>query len=418
MRAFAVLLCVAFGVVLGAGLERSGVLPGFSSAEPWGAGGSQGASAQVTSTPVGNVNFNLFWEVWNTLKDQYYQQPVEDKALFYGALEGMAAGTKDPYTTFFEPQVAEEFAQGIQGAFGGIGAEIGLKDSVLQVIAPLDGTPASRAGVKAGDVIVKIDGEDTEGLTVEEAVRKIRGEQGTRVTLSLFRAGAKTPVFDVTITRDIIHIESVSSKMLSNNIAYLQVKSFNADTADKLEEAIVTLKKSSPKGWVLDLRNDPGGLLDQAQRIAGMWVGDRTVLKERKQGVITEELEGQGPALLQGAPTVILVNGGSASASEIVAGALQDYKAATLIGTKTFGKGSVQELHTFRDGSALKVTIAEWLTPLERAINKAGLEPDIKIDLPSDSDYDATNDPVIERAIQFLLSPATASSTKASTSGR
>lgn len=362
-----------------------------------------------------DIEFKLFWEVWSAIKDRYYEQPLKDKDLFYGALSGLAAGTGDPYTNFLEPQAAQDFDQSIRGAFGGIGAEIGMKKELIQIIAPLPDTPAERAGLLAGDVIAKINDEETAGLSVEEAVRKIRGEKGTKVRLSIYRANAKKPLFDVTITRDIIRITSVKSKMLPDGIAYVEMSSFNADTADRFDAAIQALLKNKPKGFILDLRNDPGGLLDQAQRVAAAWVGDNVVVKERRQGKIFEELRGIGTPRLANLPTLVLINQGSASASEIVAGALQDYGLARLVGTKTFGKGSVQEVQEFEDGSAVKITIAEWLTPKERTIHKTGLEPDVKVE-QTPEDYEAKRDPVLERAVGILTGTATSTSDTPTTS--
>lgn len=407
-RIIGYMACVVLGLALGISFERSHLslaqaLPIYThDGQVFGQG--QLPSANVTTST--DVDFKLFWQVWSALKSQYYQQPLKDKDLFYGALSGLAVGTGDPYTTFFEPKVAQEFDQSIQGAFGGIGAEIGMKDDVIRVVAPLPDTPASRAGIIAGDVIAKINGEETTGLSVDEAVDKIRGPKGTPVTLTLYRPAAKKPLFEVTITRDTIKIVSVKAKMLPGQIAYVEMSSFNVDTADRFDAAITTLLANHPKGFILDLRNDPGGLLDQAQQVAAAWVGDKVVVKERRQGKIFEELHGLGKARLQGIPTIVLVNQGSASASEIVAGALQDYQAATLVGTKTFGKGSVQQVQNFEDGSALKVTIAEWLTPKERTIHKTGLTPDITVEQTLE-DYDAKRDPALDRAIGILTGTAT-----------
>ena len=403
--------CVLFGVAMGVSWER-----GFHSQAaqaparvPTHEGNVLGQRQSPPANVASDVEFKLFWEVWSALKDRYYQQPLKDKDLFYGALSGLASGTGDPYTTFFEPQAAEDFDQSIAGAFGGIGAEIGMKKDVIQIVAPLADTPAEKAGLLAGDIIAKIDGEDTSGMTVDQAVHKIRGERGTKVALTIYRPNAKKPLFDVSIVRDVIRITSVKSKMLDGGVAYVEITSFNADTADRFEAAVKTLLAQHPKGFVLDVRNDPGGLLDQAQRVAAVWLGDQVVVKERRQGKIFEELHGVGKALLKGVPTIVLVNQGSASASEIVAGALQDYQAAKLVGSKTFGKGSVQEVHDFEDGSAVKITIAEWLTPKERTIHKTGLEPDITVE-QTPEDYESKRDPVLDRARGILLGTATSTS--------
>lgn len=410
--------CVLFGVAIGVSWER-GFHPQAvqgSVRTPTHEGNVLGQGQIPPANFASDVEFKLFWEVWSALKDRYYQQPLKDKDLFYGALSGLASGTGDPYTTFFEPQAAEDFDQSIQGAFGGIGAEIGMKKDIIQIVAPLADTPAEKAGLLAGDIIAKINDEETTGMTVDQAVHKIRGERGTKVTLTIYRPNAKKPLFDVSIVRDVIRITSVKSKMLDGGIAYVEITSFNADTADRFEAAVKTLLAQRPKGFVLDVRNDPGGLLDQAQRVAAVWLGNQVVVKERRQGKIFEELHGVGKALLKGMPTIVLVNQGSASASEIVAGALQDYQAAKLVGSKTFGKGSVQEVHNFEDGSAVKITIAEWLTPKERTIHKTGLEPDITVE-QTPEDYESKRDPVLDRARGILLGTATSTSdTRSATS--
>lgn len=410
-RFLTLVVCVFFGIAIGVSWER-GRHPQIAqgSVQAFTHEGNVLGQGQIPPAGIASdVDFKLFWQVWSAIKDRYYQQPIKDKDLFYGALNGLATGTGDPYTTFFEPQAAEDFDQSIQGAFGGIGAEIGMKNDVIQIVAPLADTPAEKAGLLAGDIIAKINGDETTVMTVDQAVHKIRGERGTKVTLSIYRPKAKKPLFDVSIVRDVIRITSVKSKMLDGGIAYVEITSFNADTGDRFEAAVKTLLPQHPKGFILDVRNDPGGLLDQAQRVAAVWLGDQVVVKERRQGKIFEELRGVGKSLLKDMPTIVLVNQGSASASEIVAGALQDYQAAKLVGTKTFGKGSVQEIHDFEDGSAVKITIAEWLTPKERTIHKTGLEPDITVE-QTPEDYESKRDPVLDRARGILTGTATSTS--------
>lgn len=365
-----------------------------------------------------DVDFKQFWELWKLMKEKYYQQPITDKQLFYGAMQGLAGSVNDPYTVYFEPKTANEFSASLEGKFGGIGAEIGIKDGQLQVVAPLPGTPAERAGILAGDMILSINSTSTEGMTTEQAVMLIRGPKGTQVTLHIFRPPAKGEKAkeprDITITRDTIHVESVKSKMLDNNIAYIEVTNFNADTEDGFNRAVRDVLRKQPKGLILDLRNNPGGFLDTAVTMASEWMGTDVIVKERRQGVIVDELRGNRlTPRLKGVKTVVLVNQGSASASEIVAGALQDAGVATLIGTKTFGKGVVQDMQDFGDGSSIKMTVAEWLTPKERMIQKVGLEPNEMIERTAE-DYEAKRDPQLDRAIGFLLgqpAPAPVSST-------
>lgn len=244
-----------------------------------------------------DVEFRMFWDVWQLLKDKYYQgSEIKDKQLFYGAMKGLTDAVGDPYTNFFEPKGAEAFQQALSGKFSGIGAEIGLREGIITVVAPLPDTPAERAGVKAGDLIAKIDGTETTGFSVEQAVSRIRGDKGTKVVLTLVRPNdkSKPEPFDVTITRDEIQVKSVRLKWIDgqDKIAHLEVTNFNTDTIDGLNSAIDQMLKNDVKGIILDLRNDPGGFLDTAAYMAGEWVGDKVVVKERRQGQIVEQLRG------------------------------------------------------------------------------------------------------------------------------
>jgi carboxyl-terminal processing protease len=386
-------------------------------------------SDQATGTVLGlgqlppagvssDVDFKLFWEMWSLMKEKYYTQPIKDKDLFYGAMAGLAGSVGDPYTTFFPPKQAEDFQQSLTGKFEGIGAEIGIKDEQLQIVAPLPDTPAEKAGILAGDLILKIDGTDTAGMSVEKAVSLIRGDKGTKVTLNLFRPDTKKPPFDVTLTRDEIQVKSVRTSTLANGqVSVIEVTHFNGDTEDGFSRAVTEILKKKPKGIILDLRNNPGGFLQTSLSMAGEWIGQQVVVKERRQGKIVAELPGPNDARLKGIPTIVLVNQGSASASEIVAGALQDYGAAQLLGTKTFGKGSVQDYETLSDGSGVKITIAEWLTPKERTINKTGLVPDITIDRTYD-DYASKRDPQLDRAVGILTGTATSTPETATSTSR
>jgi carboxyl-terminal processing protease len=364
-----------------------------------------------------DVDFKLFWQEWQMLKDKYYKQPINDKDMFYGAMSGLAASLGDPYTQYFAPKDADNFETALKGQFSGIGAEIGVKDGNITVIAPLPDTPAQKAGILAGDIITAIDGTSTDGMGVDQAVSLIRGDEGTQVKLTLFRANDKKhkDPFDLTLTRAVIHVSAVNLTW-KGKIALIQVTSFNDDTRTHFEQTVQDVLKQDPKGIILDLRNDPGGYLDVAVQMAGEWVGDQVVVKERRQGKIVEQLNGTGKDRFAHIPTIVLVNQGSASASEIVSGTLQDYKAATIVGTKTFGKGSVQDFSDLPDGSAIKITIAEWLTPNDRTINKTGLDPDVVVDRTPD-DYEAQRDPQLDRALGILNgtatgTPATATSTR------
>ncbi|MBI5794325.1 S41 family peptidase [Candidatus Uhrbacteria bacterium] len=347
-----------------------------------------------------DVDFKQFWDIWNLVKEQYYRQPVSDKDLFYGAMKGMVAGMGDPYSVYFDPEEAQQFASDLEGSFEGIGAEIGIKDEKLQIVAPLKGSAAERAGLLTGDWIVMIDGAETLGMTTEEAVSLIRGEGGTQVTLTLSREGTDG-VFDVTITREKIVVDSVKWSIDDQNVMTIGISTFNHDTTSLFNEAVQEVLTKNVAGIILDLRGNPGGLLTTAIDIASAWVGYDTVVIERIQNE-SNTYKGVMAPRLQGIPTVVLVNGGSASASEIVSGALQDYGYATLVGTQTFGKGSVQDYRELEDGSAVKITTAEWFTPKGRTIHEVGIAPDDVIPYTLEQ-YQAGIDPQHDVALEVIF---------------
>ncbi|OGL78220.1 hypothetical protein A3E39_03120 [Candidatus Uhrbacteria bacterium RIFCSPHIGHO2_12_FULL_60_25] len=411
-----IIAAAALSVGLVFGYERGNAARGLS----WGdktvrnatsssAGKLTGIGSIPASGTLEDVDFSLFWEVWNDLKDQYYEQPVDEKAMFYGALRGLAASLGDPYTNYFEPQDAEEFSEALKGEFSGIGAEIGVKDGQLQIISPLPDSPAEKAGIRPRDLILKIDGEESLSMPVDQAVTKIRGPKGTQVKLQLGRVTGSSATgtaptaetVDVTITRDTIVVKSVRVKPLADGFFLIEIHNFNADVAESFRSAVDEVLGKNAKGIVVDLRNDPGGYLDKAITVAGEWIPDDIVVEQREQGTITQRYRGEGRGLLKKVPTVVLVNEGSASASEILAGALQDYGIATIVGKKTFGKGSVQDYSEYPDGSALKVTIAEWLTPKGRSINKEGIVPDIIVERTPEDAY-ADRDPQLDKALELL----------------
>ncbi|MFO0764452.1 MAG: S41 family peptidase [Patescibacteria group bacterium] len=412
-------------VIFGVGLLL-GAAAGKASS-PSNAGSSASSTAMYSGSVLGigqsapnsidkDIDFKQFWDVWSKLKEKYYKNDVSDKQMFYGALQGLASSMGDPYTMYFDPKEANDFQNALSGTFSGIGAEIGLRDDHITIIAPLPETPAERAGLKAGDIVVDINGTSTVGMGVEQAVSLIRGEKGTKVKLKIYRQSNKKDPFDVELTRETIQVKSVRVKWQDKNIAVIEVTNFNTDTKEGFDKAVSEVLKKDPKGIILDLRNNPGGFLDTAVAMAGEWLAtDSVVVKERRQGQIIEQLRSTGKARLRGIPTVVLVNQGSASASEIVSGALQDTKSATVVGMKTFGKGSVQDYLNLSDGSALKVTIAEWLTPSGRTINKTGLEPDVLVDR-TEKDYEQQRDPQLDRALGILNGTATGTATGAPTS--
>lgn len=352
-----------------------------------------------------DVDFDQFWQVWQKVKTKYAKQPVNDKDLFYGALQGLVAGAGDPYTVYFPPKEAEEFNKGLEGEFSGIGAEIGIKNNVLVVVAPLPGTPAEKADLRPGDKIFAIDKVVTAGMDVGTAVDKIRGKAGTPVVLTIMRNGlAKAK--DVTIVRKQINIPAVLMTVKTGNVAYIRLMQFNQNTAPEFDKAIKKIQDLKIKKVVLDLRNNPGGYLDTAVGVASEWVTSGNIVTEKYSNGEINAHPTRGDHRLKDMKTIVLVNGGSASASEIVAGALQDNKKATIIGEKTFGKGSVQDYETLHDGSALKITVALWYTPLDKNINDQGIQPDMEVK-EDWSKEKVGDDAMLKKALDILSGKAT-----------
>lgn len=350
-----------------------------------------------------NVDFDLFRQVWQTIHKQAIDRDVvSDSQLFIGALRGMVAALDDPYSTFFDTKETSEFAQEMEGDFDGIGAEIGIKKDRLMIISPLSDSPAAKAGLKSQDVIVAIDDLPTAGMSVTGAVMRIRGERGTTVNLLIDRTDWAEPRV-VTITRDTIHVASVRWEF-KDDLAIVTVTSFNEDTTQLFNQATQEIVTKQPKGIILDLRGNPGGFLDAATSMASSWVASGPVVIEAFDGQ-RKELLAKGGAQLQGFHTVVLVDGGSASGSEIVAGALQDSKTGIIVGEQTFGKGSVQELVPLSDGSSIKLTVAKWLTPSGRSIDEAGITPDDVIKFTAE-DATADRDPQLDSAKNILADNA------------
>jgi len=355
----------------------------------------------LTATSSSNpLDFDLYWEVWDNLKRNYVDKnKIKDEDLFYGSLKGLAAAVDDPYTTFMDPRAAKEFNDDLAGTFEGIGAEVGMRNDIVTVIAPLDGMPAMKAGLRAGDKIYAIDTKSTIGLTVDEAVKKIRGPKGTKVVLTIIRGKDKPK--DITITRDVIFVKSVKTELRADGIFVIKVSNFNDDTESLFNQAVNTALLKNPKGIILDLRNNPGGYLDTAVKMASEWIEAGPIVAEQLNDNRRNEYAASGRARLKNFPTIVLVNGGSASASEILAGALRDYKKATLVGEVTFGKGSVQTLRDLSDGSTLKVTIAKWLTPAGDFINEKGINPNVEVKMTTE-DIDKNLDPQFNKALELL----------------
>jgi carboxyl-terminal processing protease len=339
-------------------------------------------------------------ELWQIIKQGYLRaDAVDPQKMYYGALMGFVAGLEDPYTMFFDPELAKEFEIEIDGSFTGIGAEVGLRDGRITIVTPMVGSPAEKAGLKPGDQVLAIDEKDATVMPLDEAIKLIRGEKGTKVKLMINRD--KQPPFEVLIVREEIKVPSAEWKTLNNGFLHLSVNSFNGDTKDLLDKMVRSVDWKKIKGIVLDLRNNPGGRLDSSVDVASLWIDRKVVVKERFADKKVTNYETKGKASLKNVKTVVLVNGGTASGAEILAGALQDYGIVKIVGEKTFGKGSVQTFLKLENGSALKMTVAEWLTPKDRQIDKVGIEPDVKVVL-TDEDAKAEKDPQLEKAMELL----------------
>ncbi|MCL4405069.1 MAG: S41 family peptidase [Patescibacteria group bacterium] len=396
-----VIIVVSAAIVVGCGIG-SGYYFGFTK------GYSQTKNVNITGIANGatpssvTADFTEFWNVWDLLKSsQVDSGKVSDQQLMYGAISGLAGAYNDPYTVFFDPSDADEFLGTVQGSFGGIGAELGSKDGQIMIIAPLKGTPAYAAGLQAGDQILNIDSTSTANMSIDQAVQLIRGTPGTKVDLTIARDSWASPKV-ITITRAIVNVPTVDSSMKNGNILYVQLYEFDQNANQLFGNAVISGLEQGARGMILDLRNDPGGYLDQAVAVAGWFLKPGTVVvKERYANGSEDVLTANGNAALSNFPVVILINGGSASASEILSGALRVDRGVKLIGDKSFGKGSVQQLTQLPDGSAVKITIAKWLLPDGSAIDKVGLVPDYSIPITA-TDTAAGVDPQLNKAIEVI----------------
>jgi len=326
-----------------------------------------------------------------------YVEDVSNEQLVSGAIKGMVSSLGDPHSVYLDAKMYKEFKVETEGAFGGVGIVVGMKDKQLTVVAPLEGTPGEKAGIRSGDRILKIDGKDTKDMPLDEAVGKIRGKEGTTVVLTLQRNDE--PVQEVSLIRSNIQIKTVSGKMLPQDIGYIRIAMFNEHTGADFIRKLQELESQGMKGLILDLRDNPGGLLEESVKVAGKLVPKGTVVSVVTKDGKRERHESQLPAVKY--PQVILVNGGSASASEIVAGAVQDTHSGQLVGSKTFGKGSVQTIIRLDDG-AIKLTMAKYLTPADRAINGTGIEPDVLVQAVGERG--ALPDVQLDKAVELVQS--------------
>lgn len=346
------------------------------------------------------IDFEQFWDVWDKIKAKYVKNDIKDEDLFYGAVQGLVYALGDPYSLYFPPKAADDFAKDLAGELEGIGAEVGIKNQILTIISPLPDTPAQKAGLRPGDKILQINEEITLGMDVNTAVSKIRGKAGTEVVLLIEREGGGEPQ-EIKIIRAKISVPSLTFEMKNDDVGYFRVLQFNEDTQKQFDKGIKEFLSKGGKKIILDLRNNPGGYLDQSIKMASEWIEKGVIVSEKGNDGNNKDHLSLGGARLSNIKTVVLINHGSASASEIVAGALQDAQKATILGMKTFGKGSVQDFEMFPDGSALKLTVAEWYTPSGRNINKEGIAPDVEVIEEWDKEK-VGEDVMVEKAMELL----------------
>lgn len=360
------------------------------------------------ANPIDNIegeklDFSVFWETWRNLENKYVdKEKIDYKKMFYGAIAGMVDSIGDPYTTFFTPPEAESFNEEMEGRYEGVGMVIGIRKDQLTVVSPFKGSPADLAGLKPGDIILKVDDSVTQDLKIEESAKMIKGPEGTNVRLLVERDDWTEPK-EFMIKREKITIPTLDWEIVGDDIALINIYQFNKIVTSEFEKAALEILNSPVKKIIVDLRNNPGGYLDKADAVTGWFVkkGEVITYEDRGEGQEKKAYISDGPATFLEYPTVVLINEGSASGSEIMAGAMRDQSGIKLIGVKSFGKGSVQEQIILSDNSSLKVTIAKWLTPNGFCIHEEGLTPDIEVEAGEDEDG---KDIQLEKAIEFLES--------------
>ena len=392
------------GFIVGHLLPLSGQLPFNNNAVAPLAAPATTSPDQQSSTPTDvQTLFKPFWEAWNIIHNQYVNQPVDNTKLMQGAINGMMQSLGDEHSTYMDPQTYKDANADLAGSFEGIGAYVDTTTDYLTIISPIPGSPAEKAGLQPGDKIIKIDGVDMTGINGELVRRKVLGPAGSTVKLTIARKNTPDPL-EISIVRQKIEIKSATGKMLPNDIAYVQVTTFGDNTTSELTSTLKDLMAKNPKGLVLDLRNNGGGYLQTAVEVVSQFVPKGVVLYEKQGDGKQNEYDVIPGGLATNIPMVVLINEGSASASEITAGALQDYSRAKLIGVTSYGKGSVQNWVPLSDEQgAIRVTIAKWYTPNNRSIdNHKGLTPDVYVTMTID-DFKANRDPQLDTAVQTLL---------------
>lgn len=358
--------------------------------------------ANIEDASRDQADFGVFWQAWKVIEENYLRDSeVSRQKRVYGAIDGLIRSLGDPNSEFFPPEDSRKFQEDVSGSFGGIGAELGIRKEQLVVIAPLKNTPASRAGIMAGDKILQVNASSTEGISVDQAVKWIRGEPGTEVKLLIMREGWEKPR-EMVIVRETIIIPTLDFSMLDGDIAYVQLYSFNANAPSLFYGAALSALGQKSKGMILDLRNNPGGYLEVAVNLAGWFLEPGTlVVSEEGRGGEADKFYARGSGWLKKMPVVVLINQGSASASEILAGALRAQRGVKLVGERSFGKGTVQRVIELKDGSSLKITVAHWVLPNGEILGEKGLIPDVEVKM-TEEDVEAERDPQRDKAIELL----------------
>jgi carboxyl-terminal processing protease len=355
-------------------------------------------------TYASEVDFSLFWEVWEQARSRHLERPFDPQKMLYGAISGMVNSIGDPYTSFLDPEQNEIITSAINGEYEGIGAELGIRENQLIVVAPLDGSPAKRAGIMAGDKILEIEGENTVGISLTEAVSKIRGDAGTVSTLTVQR-GDGTP-FEVKITRGKVTVSSVTWEDKGNGVAYIRISRFGGETNKEWSQAVseINLKMRDLDTIVIDVRGNPGGYMDSANYIASEFLktGTPIMYQEDALGEDLEYKDGRAGSFERIPSIFVMIDGGSASASEILAAGLKENLGdiVTLVGEKSFGKGTIQDARDFKDGSGLHLTVAKWLTPNKNWVHDKGIEPDVAVELTME-DFTESRDPQLDKVLEL-----------------
>ncbi len=359
-----------------------------------------GVEQENINKPAEEIDLTLFWEAYNQLENNFVNpDKIKNEEIVYGAIQGMVNSLDDPHTKFFSPEESKKFLEDVSGYYEGVGMEVGLRNDRIEVISPIKNTPAEAAGVKSGDVITEIEDRSTEDMTLEEAVKIMRGEQGTEVTIKIARNGE---IKTINLQRDKIQIPSLEFEVLDEDIAYLKVHYFHQDLHHEFNKLLPQITSSNTDKMIIDLRNNPGGALNSALEIAEFFLdsGDTVVKSQKLNGEIIKDYKATGSSVTFDHDLVVLLNEGSASASEIMAGALRHHKNAKIVGETSYGKGSIQTLINLSDMSNLKVTVSHWVMPNDELIEDVGIKPDYQVSFEEESDDD--EDPQLEKAIEII----------------